>query len=434
MKKKRAIFNFAGIIFLALVLVVLSVIKFPIPGTSNEYVGFLRAINLGLEYKGGVKITLEAKNNSTTSGLKFADGVNAHILRMQSILSENNYNSKIYSIANNNIAIEVFGEYTTEEILELVNNTTKNNLSFKAEDSATADAYITADDISSCYAMEYNGAYYVYMDFTDHGKEQIKALSNAVKDGNKVIYIYIGDSKFKEISGVSSEWTQSYFMFNGGSTMEDASATAGRILATKYDFSFEKLTETITTEKTAKQNLILSCVVTAVVILACLIWLVLRFKKLGLVNVLSLVVGLLVQIVMLQAVPIMTLTAPALVASLISFVLAFALVYYMLSMMAKEYAVGKKVHSSFKFGFQKSSITILEIMLTMLVASIVFYIFGSTLVRYFALAMIIGTIIYGLCILVLSRWFNKMCFDLNSNHASRYGFRREEGVDELEEI
>ena len=106
----------------------------------------------------------------------------------------------------------------------------------------------------------------------------------------------------------------------------------------------------------------------------------------------------------------------------------------MLSVIAKEYAVGKKVHSSFKFGYQKSSVAILEIMLTILVASIVFYIFGSTLVRYFALAMIIGTIIYGLCALLLTKWFNRMCFDLNSNHAKSYGFRREEGVDELEEI
>lgn len=434
MKKKRAILNFAGLIFLAIVLVVLSVVKFTIPGSSDNYMGFLRAIDLGLEYKGGIKVTLEAKNNSTNKGLKFSDGVNAHILRMKSILSENNFDANVYSIANNNIAIEVLDEYTSQEILELVNNTTKNNLSFKAEDSTDAEAYLTADDISSCYAMQYNSYYYVYMDFTSHGQEQMKALSNAVKDGNKKIYIYIGDTKFREISGVSSEWTQNYFMFNGGSTMESASETAGRILATKFDFSFEKLTEKVVTEKTAQKNLILSCVVTGVVVLACLIWLVARFKKLGLVNVLSLVLGLLVQIVMLQAVPIMKLTATSLVASVLTFVIAFALIYYMLSVIAKEYSVGKKVHSSFKFGYQKSSVAILEIMLTILVASIVFYIFGSTLVRYFVLAMIIGTIIYGLCTLLLTKWFNRMCFDLNSNHAKSYGFRREEGVDELEEI
>lgn len=435
MKKKRAILNFAGLIFLALVVVVLSVVKFTIPGTSNEYVGFLRAINLGVEYKGGVKITMEAKNNSVASGLSFADGVNAHILRMKSILADNSFTDyEIYSIANNNIVIEATGETTTDDILQLINNTSKNTLSFKAEDSATAEAYITADDLESCYGMEYNGSYYVYITFNENGKTQLQALSNAVKSDGTTVYIYIGDTKFKEISNVNSEMTNGVFMFDGGSTLESANETAGRILATKYDFSFEKLNETIITTEKAQQNLIISCVISGVIVLACLIWLIVKFKRFGLVNAFSLIIGLLVQIIMLQAVPIVTLTSTALIASVLTFVIAFALVYYMLCVISKEYAVGKKVHSSIKFGFQKSATTILEIMLSMLVASIVFYIFGSTLIKHFALALIIGTIIYGLCALVVSRWFNKMCFDLNGNHAKRYGFKREEGVDELEEI
>lgn len=436
MKKKRAILNFAGLIFVALVLIVLSVVKFTIPGTSDNFMGFLRAIDLGLDYKGGIKVTLEAKNNSSSNVLNFSNGVNAHILRMQSILSENNFDANIFSIANNNIAIEVDGVYSSDDILELINNTTNNTLSFKAEDSVDADAYITAEDISDCYALQYNSTYYVYIEFTSHGREQLKSLSNQVLNGNKTIYIYIGDSKYKEISGISSTLDQDYLMFNDGSnsTQENASKVAGRILATKYDFSFEKIGETIITEEIAQKNLLLSCIFVGVVVLVCLIILVLRFKKLGLVNALSLLLGLLVQIVMLQAVPIITLTSTALVASLITFVLGFAMTYYMLSTIAGEYAVGKKVNSSFKFGYQKSSVTILEIMLTIFVASLVFYIFGSTLIKHFALAMIIGTIIYGLCVLLLTKWFNKMCFDLHSNHAKQYGFRREENVNELEEI
>lgn len=436
MKKKRAILNFAGLIFVALVLVVLSVVKFAIPGTSDNFVGFLRAIDLGLEYKGGVKVTLEAKNNSSNNSLSFSDGVNAHILRMESILTENNFDANIYSIANNNIAIEIDGVYSSEDILELINNTTNNTLSFKATDSVDADTFITADDIETCYALQYNSTYYVYIGFTSHGKEQLKSLSNEAINGDKSIYIYIGDSKYKEISNITSTLDQDYLMFSdsSNSTQENASKVAGRILATKYDFSFEKISETIITEEIAQKNLLLSCIVVAVVVLICLLILVLRFKKLGLVNALSLFLGLLIQIVMLQAVPIMTLTSSALVASLITFVLGFAMVYYMLSTIAGEYAVGKKVHSSFKFGYQKSSITILEIMLTLFVASLVFYIFGSTLIKYFALALIIGTIIYGLCVLLLTKWFNKLCFDLHSNHAKQYGFRREEHIDELEEI
>ena len=75
-----------------------------------------------------------------------------------------------------------------------------------------------------------------------------------------------------------------------------------------------------------------------------------------------------------------------------------------------------------------------EAFVATLVASIVFYIFGSSMVRYFAMALIIGSIIYGLCDLLVSYGFNKMCVNINGHNAKKYGFRREANVDELEEI
>ena len=128
------------------------------------------------------------------------------------------------------------------------------------------------------------------------------------------------------------------------------------------------------------------------------------------------------------------LTATAFVSSVVVFIVGFVMTYYLLSKIAEEYSVGKKARMSFKYGYQKNYATLLEVSISYLVVSIIFYIFGSSPVRYFAYASIIGIVIYAFSALVLTRWFNNLCFDLFLEKANKYGFTREAHVHELEEI
>lgn len=433
MKKKRAILNFAGIIFVCLILVVLSFIRFTLPNSSNEYVGFLGAIDLGFEYKGGVKIMLDAKKNSSDN-IDFSKGLDAHALRINSILINAGYDANVYTIGGKNIAVEVYNDTDVTNLLDLVSNVGNNSLSIRVKEDLSAEVYFTQDDIKDCYAVQTTSGYGIYIAFTEQGRENFKNLSNQAVAGNKTIYIYIGDTLFKTVNQVSETYDQDYVIINGGTSANDATEGVGKILSTKYDFSFEQLSKMVVKKNVAQINLLLSGIISAVIVIVCFTLLIVKFKALGLVNSLSLFIGLLVQIIMLQAVPVMKLTPSSLIASVMIFVLAFVLNYIYLSKIAHEYAQGKKINSSFKFGYQKSYMTMVEAFVATLVASIVFYIFGSSMVRYFAMALIIGSIIYGLCDLLVSYGFNKMCVNINGHNAKKYGFRREANVDELEEI
>ncbi len=443
MKKKRAILNFAGIIFVCLLLAVLSVVRFTIPGTYyKEYVGFLRAIELGIDYKGGTTLVIEAKNNSADY-TNFAKGVEAHALRIKGILADNNYNSNVYTTLGTSLVMEIFDEYDTDAISDLI-SATNNKLAIRTENSTTGEVYLTQDDIEDAYAMEngYYGytntsRYGVYVKFTQHGKEQIKTItSGASSSSKKTLYFFIGDSLFQQLP-VSEEVDQDYIFISGGSTLntkDGADQYAGKLLSTKYDYTFEQKSKTVIQADVAQRNLILSLVITAVIIIASMIMLIVRFKKLGLVNCLALIVGVLLQIIMLQAVPGIVITVQAFMGSVLTYVLGFGMIYYMLSKMAGEYAQGKKAHSSFKFGFLKNYMPLVELSVSYLVANIIFYIFGSTAVKYFAFASIIGIVIYGLCAILVSKLFNKLCLNIYQEKVKNYGFTREANVHELEEI
>ena len=442
MKKKRAILNFAGIIFVCVILAVLAVVKFTIPGTYKDYVGFLRAIELGMDYKGGTTLVLEAKNNGAGNS-DFGHGVDLHALRVQGILTENNYINNVYTASGSSLVVEIFGEVNTDGILDLV-NVPNNKFTIRASEDLESEAYLTQDDIKNAYGMEngYYGyqnntsRYGVYIEFTEHGRAQFKALTSSVQSSGKNVYFFIGDSLFQTLP-VSEEIDQNYVFITGGSnlnTKESADQYAARIMSTKYNFTFEQKSKTVITEDVAKRNLILSLVVAGVIILASMIILIVRFKKLGLVNCLSLVVAVLLQIILLQAVPGILLTAPAFMGCLLAYVIGFIMIYYMLTKIAGEYAQGKKAHSSFKFGFLKNYLPLVEISVGYLIANIVFYIFGSTMVRHFAFASIISIIVYGVCAILVSKWFNKLCFNIYLEKVKNYGFTREAGVHELEEI
>ena len=106
----------------------------------------------------------------------------------------------------------------------------------------------------------------------------------------------------------------------------------------------------------------------------------------------------------------------------------------MLSTMAREYAEGKNLHSSIKFGYLKTYKLGIEVCCAIIVAALMFVIFGSQLIRYFALSIIVGTIIYGLISLLVSRWFINMYHNINPSRPKNYGFTREANVHELEQI
>lgn len=442
MKKRRAKLNFYGIIFVCFILFVLAVVRFPVGG-YQEYVGFLRAIELGMDYKGGITLVLEAQSNSADKS-NFSSGVEAHAKRIDYILENNSYDANVYTVNGTNVVLEVFNEYATDAILDLI-STNNNKLYFRGEKSTTAEAYLTEKDITDAYAMEnsYYGystsasKYGIYISFTDTGKKQMASLtSGASSSSSKTIYIYIGDTLFQQIS-VTEEIDQDYIFISGGSnlnTLDGANQYAGRILSTKYDYTFEQKSSTAISQSDAKRNLILSCVLAILVVIASLIVLCVKFNKLGLVNFLTLFCGLLLQIIFLQAVPGIVLTAPAFMGSILVYVIGFVCVYYMLSKIANEYAQGKKIHSSIKFGFIKNYLPLVEFSTSYLAANIIFYIFGSVQVKYFAFASIVGIIIYALTSIAFARLLDKLCYDICKENASSYNFKREAGVHELEEI
>lgn len=447
MKKKRAMLNFAGIIFICLLLVALSLFSFAIPGSDYDYMGFLQAIDLGIEYESGTILTFSVKNNTTnTAGA--GEGISAHAVRIENLLKSSNYDVVVYPVGSSNIVVELKKEYVSDGVEMIIN--ANNSLTMTKEsktDNPSATVYFNGENITGVSSMQNpnyttgsttTSPYGVYIEFNEQGQADFAALTREiVNSGSGSIYIYIGDVVFQQLS-VSQEINQSYVFISGNSSdsnmsnAKNAAIYAAKINASRFNYSFVQTGENIITAENAVLTTIMSAILLGVVVIGTVLYLSRKFKKLGLVSAFSLIVGLIFQVILLQAVPIVTLSSPAFIISVLMYVLGFTMVHHMLSKMAEEYSVGKKIHASLKFGYLKTYPLVIEIFSSVLLSGILFYIFGSTPVRYFAISMIIGTAIYGFCTLLVNKLFTKMYLNINPARAKDYGFKREVNVNELE--
>ena len=420
MKKKHSIGRFIVIAVLCAVVAVLTIFSFNLPGTwkDSDFVGFARAINYGLEFRSG---TVQEYSIQTTNKGNIDAGISANATRIKYLLEGEGYEINTYRNGDN-IAIEFFEEYSPVDIQNMIN--VKPTFKIKTEQSDTAEAVVTVDDIESAYATTSGSTNLFVIVFTQTGATHFQQVIDS-----GTAYFYFGNSDPMSIN-VSNANSSSIAI--SVANADSAKNYASQIMASKYDFSYTLEDEKVFSMEDATRNSITLLVLTLCVFAVCVALLVCMFRKLGLVGSLVLFIGLLLQIVILQAVPeaIFTFTSLSMIGSILCLVLGAASIYLMFSKMHGEFKLGKILPASVKFGYNKIWKTILDIYVVLLVPAVITYFFGSFAVKQFAMSLIVGLAVYGIVTLVLTKFLAKWLTNI-AYKKEDFGFKREAHVDEL---
>ena len=421
MKKKRTIGKFIIIACLCAILAFLTIFSFHLAGNSQDYdfVGFARAINLGVEYRGGTAITYKVTENTKASNLQKAISSNSE--RIGYLLDGKGYNSNVYQDGND-IIVELFDEYSPVDIEEIIN--AKVDFAIKTEQSDTAAAAVSAEDVSNAYATKSGSQNVIVIEFTKQGSTK---YASVVENGTG--YFYIGSN-----SPFSIDLSNSNTNYVGivVSKMETAKEYASQIMSSKFDLQFNETNTTVYSAKDAQKNVItLLALVIGLFVIVSVIFVVM-FKTLGLVGTFAMFIGLLLQILLLQAVPesAFIFTGAALYASLLAFAIGAICVYTFFAKMHAEYKLGKILNASVKFGYQKTWKPVIDMFVLLLVPTVMGYFFGTYFVKQFTMAFMCGLAIYAFVSLVLVKFFTKWLTYISFKNKD-YGFKREAHVDEL---
>ena len=429
MKKKYSIGKFVIIAVLCAIVTVLTVFGFSLSGKSqdNDFKGFARAVNLGVEYIGGTVKEYSIKSNSTQNK-NLAEGISSSATRIEYLLERDkeNYDTNVYQNGEN-LVIEFLDDYSPYDIQSIINK--KVEFGLKTSQDATAENVVGAEDVETAYATQSGTNNIVYVIFTESGAQKFQTQVSS-----NTLYLYIDGNYIYSISN-DSVMSYQYIVFGANAStlpMERARYYASQVLSSKYDLEFTEVSSKTYTEAEASKNaIVLICLVVGLFILCASILLVM-FKKLGLVGAFTLFIGLLLQIMLLQAIPetVFTLTSAGMFASLFCMVFGALSIYMFYDKMHKEYQLGKVLYASIKFGYNKIWARILDTYLVLLVPAIVTFFFGSYFVKQFALALIAGLFVYGVVTIVLTKFFTRWLTYISTKNKD-YGFKREAHVDEL---
>ena len=446
-KKKRAITKFIILSLLAVVLLVLSVLQFNIPYSENRFNGFIKSLNTSMSFNGGTTLTYKVKN----TGLKDNNthkGVEAYSLYLTNALySKYYYNAEAngYHAGSDAyyITLSLYDVYCSESseiddlgAIEAVLNA-NTTLEFKGTNSETEEAALTESDIKNVTGLysTQQGQYGVNIEFTKEGQEKFKNLTKSVSDtsngGSGAVYIFVAGTLFNQISVSETIDLDSVFISGSVQNLAQAKAYAAQFNAAKYDLEFTRENIEVVTPAQATANKVLTAVVMSLIVVLGCVLLITMFKHLGLAISLSMILASLTYLILLQAIPGIFVADVAFVAMAIAFSVGIFMSAYMLNNMKKEYALGKKLPLSIKFGFNKSYAFMLDIFALLVVPSIIMFLFGNVILKSFGTVLLIGLIIYTFFAILINKVFANWYTKINSKDAKKYGFKREANINEL---
>ncbi len=448
MLKRNAIVKFVFLAIIAILGILLCVCPFSVPYSSNQYNGFIRAINKGVDLEGGVSAVYNC-TISADSGESLSDAIDNSLSKIESVFKSENFSQlyverqggdKVYVLASAD-AYEVNKAFYYIEEGKLLSFT-----SASVSDTLTnPNVYLNSHDLKSVkpdYSYDRN-SYGVTIEFSKEGFSKLKNLKKIAEETtNQTVYVYLGnlssDNLLAEISTSDIGETTMFLTASSNGKITMSSADEAREVA--YGIAGGMLDVDLTLNEVSRISPILGkntqlylgiCLLITVII--AFILLCARYGELGLVGSLALVYYLVFFAFLLQSIPFITLNLAGVIGSVVAFALSCWAVMTVYEKIREEYAMGKKLHLAFKGGFKKALWPIVDANVLMIIASIFIWVIAPSSMKCFGIVLLIGALLSMFISLLLLRWFAYIYIKINSTKAGKLRMKRDKNVKEIKE-
>ncbi len=372
---------------------------------------FKQAIKLGLDFKGGVYVVMEAQTDATGSEL-------AKLMEQTQVMIEDRVNQMGLSEptvtveGDRKIRVELPGAENADEAIETIGKTAQLQFilgdgSVVVDGSRVKDAGIGRDE---------KGFHAVDLEFDSQGAiafeegtrkayygEVINTQTGAV---DKAIYIVL-DDKVISSPGVSTVISGGRAQITGQFTAEEVTELALLIRGGALPVGLKEVQTSLIGPNLGIDSLNMSVVAGVIGIGFILVLMLVLYRIMGLVaNVALLLYILLVFWVM--AILSAVLNLPGIAGLILSVGMAVDSNVIIFSRIKEEYLVGgKSLRVAVDSGFHRALNTIIDSQLTTMLAGVILYQFGSGPVKGFALTLMIGIVISVLTAVVITQFLMK---------------------------
>ncbi len=441
MKKGKSITLLSIIGVIMALLIFITFARFPIG--INNFNSVLGAIDTDYDISGGTAYTVKLADDNTESIENIEDVISTVEQRLEALgyssysvkalrsegETEENYSLRIEAKAS----LNDYGEpnYTTLDA-DIQTATEYGELEFfgcTEADPTEEDRILEGEKVikSAKYKLM-SGEHVVEITFTDNA---YKTIVNNMGDSAYYLKITLGGeilSPFDGSSGnaiSSSSFAQTMYL----TSSEEASArqmvlkiTSGG-LAYKYDTPVR--VEDVSSPYGSNTELV--CVLAvAITFVLCLVALVILFKGFGIISALSMILFMLIELIMLIAVPGIRVNLGGVVGIIFATVLTLDGFVITAKRIKEEASSGKTAKASVKNGFKRALVPVINSGVIGIVVSLLLFAFTGGMLNSFAVTFGIGVAVSLVSTLLFARMFTSLLFGVVKNKEAFLGINKVE--------
>lgn len=368
----------------------------------------LSSLELGLELKGGVQVTLQAKE---TSGEKIT---NEQMKQLQAVIRERVdqlgiAEPRIQIAGERRLIVELAGLNDPEAAVELIGKTAM--LEFLAADGSVILLGSQLKDARASHDPKDNRPI-INLEFDGEGSKAFaEATKEAIKypkgDARNQIAIAL-DGKILSNPNVSTAITDGKAIISGGyQTFEEAASLAALLRGGALPVETEIIAKQTVGPSLGMESLEKSKTAIMVGLIAIGLFLLIVYRVPGVVANLSLIVyGIIVltALYLLKAV----ITLPGIAGLLLSVGMAVDANIIIYERVKDELRTGKTLRAAVESGFKRAFWTIFDANVTTLIAAVILYYLGAGPIRGFAITLSIGIVASMFTAITLTRWLLRM--------------------------
>ena len=425
MLKKNSIVKFVLLTIIAILGVLLCVLPFNIPASTNRYNGFLTSIEKAMDLNGGVVAMYDCTlpNGGTVNLDKAIDN---SIEKINKIFNTEGYNElNVVRQGNNKVRIEVAGALESDYAFSYIEDYKELKMTVQQLSDTVTDprVFVDSSDIATAYpSYDYeNSSYGIVVEFTSNGLTKLQELKDyAAETSNATIYVYLGEFKSSNLlSEISVDNVTDNTMFltaSSNGSYSTASATEAKeiaysIVSGSLDVKLNFVESSYISPALGENTQLYIGIAGLIIILLTFIFLIVRYGDLGLLGLLSLTFFLI----------------------LLGFVIATISNLIIFERIRNEYAIGKKIHLACRGGFKRALWTILDSHFLIILVGIFIWIFAPATLKCFAITLLIGTLLSMFSSLVMTRYFVNIYLPINSTKAKRLHLYRDKSIVEIKD-
>lgn len=365
-----------------------SFVSFEIPNSTKDYKSIFGTIGKGIDLEGGYYAVLTPKSGETAS----SEDIDAVIETLRSRLDENGYTEATITRQDNGLRVEIPAIDNPDEVMELIGD--QGELQFRDSKGNVKVRGEHVKDARSGY--DENGDPTVYLEFTSEGATLFASATKAIaakEDGveNK-LSIYLGDRLISSPT-VSAEIPNGQATITGIESIDTAKTIASVIKSGSLKIDFQ-ISESRQISATLGDNVLNGAMLAAGIgLIVIFILMIVFYGGMGIAASLALMIYVILYVAILAIFPGVQLTFPGIAGIILSIGMAVDANVVIFERIKDEYRNGKRVKAAVDSGFKRAVITVLDSNVTIIIASVVLWIFCSGSIKGFAITLGIGVLV-----------------------------------------